>query len=62
MQAQLDELSERYTALVQRYRKQKNSAVVILGACEIDDIANIVAKRLNVQTHIKNPKFTRSGK
>ncbi len=58
LQAQLDELNARYTALAQRYKDRKNSAVVVLGVCEIDDIANIVAKRLNVQTHLKSAKFT----
>ncbi len=58
LQAQIDELSAKYTALVQRYREQVNSAVVILGACEIDDIASVVAKRLDVQTFLKHPKFT----
>ncbi len=61
IQAQLDELKKRYTALARQYTEQMNSAVVILGACEIDDIAGIVSARLDIPTILDRPKLTCSG-
>lgn len=53
MQKQIRELNERITALEERVRDGKN-LVAIDKACDIDDIARIVAARLNVETTIKH--------
>ena len=50
---QLKELGERVAALEEKIKDGK-TYVVTDGACDIDDIAEIVARRLNVQTLVKN--------
>lgn len=52
LEKQVAELKEKITALEERVRDGKN-LVVIDNACDIDDIAKIVAARLNVETIIK---------
>ncbi len=51
-QKRIDELERRMTALEERIKDGK-TYVVTDGACDIDDIAEIIAKRLNVETIVK---------
>ncbi len=50
---QIDELAQRIAALEEKIKDGK-TYVVTDGACDIDDIAEIVAKRLDVGTIVKN--------
>ncbi len=52
-QKQIKELGERIAALEEKIKDGK-TYVVTDSAYDIDDIAEIVAKRLNVETLIKN--------
>lgn len=52
LQSKLEALSRRVAALEDRIKDGK-TYVVTDGACDIDDIAEIIAKRLNVETLIK---------
>ena len=50
---QIKELGERITALEEKIKDGK-TYVVTDGVCDIDDIAEIIAKRLDLQTLVKN--------
>lgn len=52
-QKQIAELTEKIAVLEEKIKDSK-TFVVTDGVCDIDDIAEIIAKRLNVQTIIKN--------
>lgn len=51
-QKQISELATKVAALEERIKDGK-TYVVTDGACDIDDIAEIIAKRLDVKTTIK---------
>lgn len=46
IQKQIDELKEKITALERQFMDGLSGTTLILGACDIDEVVNVIEKRL----------------